>query len=73
MKRINGGRSRGRINQRRTEAKEREAARSVRSDEEQLKLLETRSGNSEKEKHRLVASIEKAYKKSKKKKMKNFA
>ena len=55
MKRINGGRSRGRINQRRTEAKEREAARSVRSNEEQLKLLETRPGNSEKEKHRLVA------------------
>ena len=70
MKRINGGRSRGRINQRRTEAKEREAARSVRSDEEQLKLLETRSGNSEKEKYRLVALIEKAFKNTKKKKRK---
>ena len=70
MKRINGGRSRGRINQRRTEAKEREAARSVRSNEEQLKLLESRPGNSEKEKHRIVASIEKAYKDAKKKKRK---
>ena len=70
MKRINGGRSRGRINQRRTEAKEREAARSIRSNEEQLKLLETRPGNSEKEKYRLVALIEKAFKNTKKKKRK---
>ena len=70
MDKIKGGRSRGRINQRRTEAKEREAARSVRSNEEQLKLLETRPGNSEKEKHRLVVLIEKAYKDSKKKKRK---
>ena len=70
MKKIKGGRSRGRISQRRTEAKEREAARSVRSNEEQLKLLETRPGNSEKEKHKLVALIEKAYKDTKKKKKK---
>ena len=70
MKKIKGGRSRGRINQRRTEAKEREAARSIRSNEEQLKLLKSRPGNSEKEKHRLVALIEKAYKNSKKKKRK---
>ena len=70
MKRISGNRSRGRINQRRTEAKEREAARSVRSNEEQLKLLESRPGNSEKEKYRLVALIEKTYKDAKKKKRK---
>ena len=70
MEKIKGGCSRGRINQRRTEAKEREAARSIRSNTEQLKLLETRPGNSKKEKHRLVALIEKAYKKSKKKKRK---
>ena len=70
MDKIKGDRSRGRINQRRTEAKEREADRSVRSNEEQLKLLETRPGNSEKERHRLVALIEKAYKNSKKKKRK---
>ena len=70
MDKIKGDRSRGRINQRRTEAKEREADRSVRSNEEQLKLLETRPGNSEKEKHRLVALIAKAYKDSKKKKRK---
>ena len=70
MNKIKGDRSRGRINQRRTEAKEREADRSVRSNEEQLTLLETRPGNSEKEKHRLVALIEKAYKDSKKKKRK---
>ena len=70
MDKIKGDRSRGRINQRRTEAKEREADRSVRSNEEQLKLLETRPGNSEKEKYRLVALIEKAKKNSKKKKRK---
>ena len=70
MEKIKGDRSRGRINQRRTEAKEREAARSVRSNEEQLKLLESRPGNSEKEKHRLVALIEKAFKNTKKKKRK---
>ena len=70
MEKIKGGRSRGRINQKRTEAKEREAARSVRSNEKQLKLLETRPGNSEKEQYRLVALIEKAYKDAKKKKRK---
>ena len=68
MKRISGDRSRGRINQRRTEAKEREASRSVRSNKEQLKLLETRPGNSKKEKQRLVVLIEKAYKNTKRKK-----
>ena len=68
MKRISGNRSRGRINQRRTEAKEREASRSVRSNKEQLKLLETRPGNSKKEKQRLVVLIEKAYKNTKRKK-----
>ena len=70
MNKIKGDRSRGRINQRRTEAKEREADRSVRSNEEQLKLLETRPGDSDKETHRLVALIEKAYKDAKKKKRK---
>ena len=68
MKRISGDRSRGRINQRRTEAKEREASRSVRSNEEQLKLLETRPGNSKKEKQQLAVLIEKAYKNTKRKK-----
>jgi hypothetical protein len=68
MKRISGNRSRGRINQRRTEAKEREASRSVRSNEEQLKLLKTRPGNSKKEKQRLAVLIEKAYKNTKRKK-----
>ena len=68
MKRISGNRSRGRINQRRTEAKEREASRSVRSNEEQVKLLETRPGNSKKEKQRLAVLIEKAYKNTKRKK-----
>jgi hypothetical protein len=70
MNKIKGDRSRGRINQRRTEAKEREADRCVRSNEEQLKLLETRPGNSEKEKHRLVALIDKTSKNIKKKKRK---
>ena len=68
MKRISGNRSRGRINLRRTEAKEREASRSVRSNEEQLKLLETRPGNSKKEKQQLAVLIEKAYKNTKRKK-----
>jgi hypothetical protein len=74
MDKIRGKRSRSRIAQRRTEAKDREAARNLRSHEEQLELIKTRSGNSEKEKHRLVALIEKAYedaKKNKKKKRKN--
>ena len=70
MIKIKGDRSRGRINQRRTEAKEREADRSVRSNGEQLKLLETRPGNSEKEKLRLVTLIEKAFKNTKKKQRK---
>ena len=70
MEKIKGGCSRGRINQRRTEAKEREAARSIRSNTEQLNLLETRPGDSDKETHRLVALIEKAYKDAKKKKRK---
>jgi len=68
MKRISGNRSRGRINQRRTEAKEREASRSVRSNEEQLKFLETCPGNSKKEKQQLAVLIEKAYKNTKRKK-----
>ena len=72
--RIQGTPSRGRIAQRWKEAKDREAARNLRSHNEQLELIKTRSGNSEKEKHRLVALIEKAYedaKKNKKKKRKN--
>ena len=68
MEKIKGDRSRGRLNQRRTEAKEREASRSVRSNEEQLKLLKTRPGNSKKEKQRLAVLIEKAYKNTKRKK-----
>ena len=63
MDKIKGNRSRSRITQRRNEAKDRDEARSLRTNEEQLKLLETRPGDSKKEKHKLVTLIEKAHKK----------
>ena len=53
------------MNQRRRErqeqAIERQKLRDKRTNEEQLALIKTRSGKSDKEKHRLVALIEKAY------------
>ena len=74
MDRIKGSRSRGRIAQRRMEAKDREASRNLRSHADQLKLIETRTGNSEREKHKLVGLIAKAKedaRKNNKKKRKN--
>ena len=62
------------MNQRRRErqeqAIERQKLRDKRTNEEQLALIKTRSGKSDKEKHRLVALIEKAYDDANKKKNK---
>ena len=59
-----GYNNKSRVRQRREEAIERQKVHSGRSPEQQLKLIKTRSGESKKEKHRLVVIIEKAYKES---------
>ena len=59
-----GYNNKSRIRQRQEEAVERQKVHSGRSPEQQLKLIKTRPGESKKEKHRLVAIIEKAYKES---------
>jgi hypothetical protein len=56
-----GYNNKSRVRQRREEAIERQKVHSGRSPEQQLKLIKTRPGESKKEKHRLVAIIEKAY------------
>ncbi len=56
-----GYNNKSRVRQRREEAIERQKVHSGRSPEQQLKLIKTRPGESKKEKHRLVATIEKAY------------
>ena len=65
-----GYNNKSRIRQRQEEAIERQKVHSVRTPEQQLKLIKTRPGESKKEKHKLVELIEKAYKKSKKEKNK---
>ena len=65
-----GYNNKSRIRQRQEEAIERQKVHSVRTPEQQLKLIKTRPGESKKEKHKLVELIEKAYKKSKKEKKK---
>tara|TARA_B100000809_G_scaffold251770_1_gene285671 strand:+ start:681 stop:890 length:210 start_codon:yes stop_codon:yes gene_type:complete len=59
-----GYNNKSRVRQRREEAIERQKVHSGRSPEQQLKLIKTRTGESKKEKYRLVAIIEKAYKES---------
>ena len=59
-----GYNNKSRVRQRREEAIERQKVHSGRSPEQQLKLIKTRPGESKKEKHRLVAIIEKTYKES---------
>ena len=54
-----GYNNKSRVRQRREEAIERQKVHSGRSPEQQLKLIKTRPGESKKEKHRLVAIIEK--------------
>ena len=56
-----GYNNKSRVRQRREEAIERQKVHSGRSPEQQLKLIKTRSGESKKEKHRLIVKIEKAY------------
>ena len=67
---LKGYRNKARIRQRRDEAIERQKVYDGRTPEQQLELIKTRTGESKKENHRLVEIIEKAYKKSKRKKKK---
>ena len=64
--RIKGGNSKARRTQRREEAIQRQSTHDSRTYEEQLKLVKKRPGESKKEKYRLVALIEAAYKNNKK-------
>jgi len=59
-----GYNNKSRVRQRREEAIERQKVYDGRTPEQQLKLIKTRPGESKKEKHRLVARIEKVYKES---------
>ena len=59
---LKGNRNKSRIRQRREEAIERQKSYDDRTPEQRLKLIKTRSGESKKEKHRLVVIIEKDYK-----------
>jgi polyphosphate kinase len=67
---LKGYKNKARIKQRREEAIERQKVHDGRTPEQQLKLIKSRTGESKKEKHKLVERIEKAYKKSKKEKKK---
>ena len=59
-----GYNNKSRVRQRREEAIERQKVHDGRTPEQQLKLIKSRTGESKKEKHRLVVKIEKAYKES---------
>ena len=65
---LKGYNNKSRVRQRREEAIERLKVHDGRSPEQQLKLIKTRTGESKKEKHRLVTLIEDAYKSKKKEK-----
>jgi polyphosphate kinase len=67
---LKGYKNKARIKQRQEEAIERQKVHDGRTPEQQLKLIKSRTGESKKEKHKLVERIEKAYKKSKKEKKK---
>ena len=67
---LKGYKNKSRIRQRQEEAIERQKVHDGRTPEQQLKLIKTRLGESKKENHKLVELIEKAYKKSKRKKKK---
>ena len=67
---LKGYSNKARIRQRQEEAIERQKVHDGRTPEQQLELIKTRTGESKKENHRLVEIIEKAYKKSKRKKKK---
>jgi len=67
---LRGYNNKARRTQRREEAIERQKVHDGRTPEQQLKLIKSRPGESKKEKHRLVAIIEKAYKKAEGKKKK---
>ena len=65
-----GYNNKSRIRQRQEEAIERQKVYDGRTPEQQLKLIKLRPGNSEKENHRLVTLIEKAFEKAERKKKK---
>ena len=65
-----GYNNKSRIRQRQEEAIERQKVHDGRTPEQQLKLIKLRPGNSEKENHRLVTLIEKAFEKAERKKKK---
>ena len=67
---IRGYNNKSRVRQRQEEAIERQKVYDGRTPEQQLKLIKSRPGNSEKENHRLVALIEKAFEKAERKKKK---
>ena len=58
---IRGYNNKSRVRQRQEEAIERQKVYDGRTPKERLKLIKSRPGESKKEKHRLVATIEKAY------------
>jgi hypothetical protein len=68
---LRGYNNKARVKQRREEAIERQKVYDGRTPKERLKLIKSRPGESKKEKHRLVALIENAYKKDKGNKIKN--
>jgi hypothetical protein len=67
---IKGKRNKLGVKQRQDEASKRQVMRDNLSHKEQLEVIDTRPGNSKKEKYRLVKLIEKAYKEEQKKKKK---
>ena len=60
-----GDRSKARIKQRQGEAVQRQEVYDKRTHQQQLELIKTRSGESKKEKHRLVELIKKSERKKK--------
>jgi len=65
---IRGNNNKARVQQRKEEAVQRQVVRDKRTHEQQLELIKERSGESRKEKYRLVKLIKDVYNKNKNKK-----
>jgi hypothetical protein len=65
---IRGNNNKARVQQRKEEAVQRQVVRDKRTHEQQLELIKERSGESKKEKYRLVKLIKDVYNKNKNKK-----
>ena len=65
---IRGNNNKARVQQRKEEAVQRQVVRDKRTHKQQLELIKERSGESKKEKYRLVKLIKDAYNKNKNKK-----